>query len=394
VALPRQNWLDMVCGDGPGGAGSLPETLCRKLSLTHTATGAVSGFIAVGAKPRTSLTEDYDLFVERLDLQGNVLAMKTITATDLEAVGPYKNQVTFSTVCLHSAPSLQTSRTEGFDVAEIIKGGDFMLMVQANVTKIAQTDTGGDCLNSMLDGKGYIDLTPVLVRMTPGLQVVSAKPIGRFSGLDFQTPLVMMKDGFAVVGNDATGSTTTINTRVIRTNFSGDVIWTGDYLIPGDSTDCAFGAAKTSDDGIVVAGNNDLNGEDYFAIKIRPDCVAPPTGLVAKYSFNDSAKTAADSSPYKNTGYWLNGPTPKDAVVSSGLAFDGVNDYVEAPAKTQIAIGTGDFTIEGWIRVDPADTGGIRSIIDKRTVSSGPQLSISTCITATARRTSSGPTEA
>src|SRR5207253_125822 len=173
-------------------------------------------------------------------------------------------------------------------------------------------------------------------------------------------------------GNDATVNATTINTRVIKTNFAGDVIWTGDYLIPGDSTDCAFAAAKTSDDGIVVAGNNDQNGDDYFAVKIKPGCVAAPNGLVAKYSFNDSAKSAADSSSYKNTGSWINGPTPKEAVVSSGLSFDGVNDYVEAPGKSQIAIGTGDFTIEGWIRVNPTDGGGIRSIIDKRVRSSGP----------------------
>jgi hypothetical protein len=359
----------LLGGDGPGGAAYLPESLCKKLSLTHTAAGDVSGFIAVGAIPRTSQTENYDLFVERLDLQGNVLAMKTITATDLEAVGPYKNHVTFSPVCILSAPSLQTSRTEGFDVVEIVNGGDFMVMVQANVTKISQT--GNDCTNYLLDGKSYIDLTPVLVRITPGLQVLSAKPLGRFSGLDFQTPLVMMKDGFAVAGNDATGNATTINTRVIKTNFSGDVIWTGDYLIPGDSTDCAFAAAKTSDDGIVVAGNNDLNGDDYFALKIKPDCVVVPKGLVAKYSFNDSANTAADSSSYKNTGSWINGPAPTDAVVSSGLTFDGVNDYVEAPGKSQIVIGTGDLTIEGWIRVDPADAGGIRSIIDKRALSSG-----------------------
>lgn len=101
-------------------------------------------------------------------------------------------------------------------------------------------------------------------------------------------------------------------------------------------------------------------------------CVAPPDSMVAWYPFDEQAGPAAhDIAPLvppvlaHNPGVHTNGPTPLPAVVSNGLSFDGVDDYVEAPHQAWLNFGTGNFSIDLWIRV-PANIASQQSVLDKR----------------------------
>jgi Concanavalin A-like lectin/glucanases superfamily len=353
-------------------AVATPPALGRRVRVTHTAKGAVSGFLAVGGIPYQAVADDYELtmLLQKFDANGKLQITKTYNLTDLTAAGPFDDKSSPASLCT-SLPSIKTGAAIPFDVVELGDGGDFMMIVQANFASVPNNSAGATgCSNYRLENYSYVDMTGVLVRLDPALNIRWAKEIGRFSGVDFQTPIVLMKDGLAITGADATKSTTAVRARVVKTNFAGDVIWTGDYLRPGDQNDCIFDAVKTFDDGIVMAGNNDLNGDDYVALKVAPVCVPSPSGLVARYRFNESSKTAQDTSVYGNAATWVNGPAATPGLVATALSFDGIDDYVQAPPKSQNGLSTGDFTISGWLRVTSADSRGpIRSVVDKRIVS-------------------------
>ena len=74
----------------------------------------------------------------------------------------------------------------------------------------------------------------------------------------------------------------------------------------------------------------------------------------ARYTANFTPSTRPLSLPgvitdltkNKNLGTFTNGPTYS----AGSLVFDGVNDYVNIPASTNLTFGTGDFTMELWFK--------------------------------------------
>ena len=72
-------------------------------------------------------------------------------------------------------------------------------------------------------------------------------------------------------------------------------------------------------------------------------------GLAAGYAFDEiSGTTATDSSGNGITGTLTNGPTWTAGRYGNGLAFDGVNDYVNLGNPVGLQI-TGSMTISGWV---------------------------------------------
>ena len=349
--------------------GVLPLTfgnalpVCFTVRVTHSAAGAVTGFITAGALPAKGEDDVGNIFIQWVEAEGSGLFLNgtqtlILTTSNLKLGADPRGKA------LCGSASLATGKARAWDVVEIGNGGDFAVAAQADVYA---TSSPTGCNNGPLVN-GYTDMRAVLLRLSPTLSLRWAQEIGRFSGDDFQTPMVLMKDGFAIAGNDVSIDGKVINARVIKRDFSGNPIWTADHLLARDQNDCIFGIAQTSDGDIVVAGNNDRNGEDYVALKIGPDCAPVPIGRVARYPFNDSSTPAIDSD-YGNNAVWHGGPRAVPGVVASGLSFDGVDDYAQAPPRSQIAIGTGDFTIQAWIRVNPADAVTTRAILDKRELS-------------------------
>jgi hypothetical protein len=58
------------------------------------------------------------------------------------------------------------------------------------------------------------------------------------------------------------------------------------------------------------------------------------------------------------------GPVPVPGVVGGALNFDGIDDYVEIPDNAALDLGTGDFTIDAWIKT--SQNTGVAAILDKR----------------------------
>jgi hypothetical protein len=80
-------------------------------------------------------------------------------------------------------------------------------------------------------------------------------------------------------------------------------------------------------------------------------CVQPPLGMVAWWPLDEtSGTTAADIAGFPNNGTHVNGPTPVSGKVAGALRFDGVNDHVRVPDHAELNVGTGNFTLDAWVR--------------------------------------------
>ncbi len=90
-------------------------------------------------------------------------------------------------------------------------------------------------------------------------------------------------------------------------------------------------------------------------------CITPPQGMVAWWSGDG---TANDISIGTNDGVLMNGVSYSTGKVGQTFTFDGVDDYVEIPDNSSLNFGTGDFSIDAWVKT--TSTSGVFVIQDKR----------------------------
>src|SRR5204863_2574984 len=77
-----------------------------------------------------------------------------------------------------------------------------------------------------------------------------------------------------------------------------------------------------------------------------------------------------------NNGQQINGPTVISGLVANSLCFDGTQ-YVVVPDYAAINPGTGDLSIDAWVRRDPNSGNVVRIIVDKRDPNTGIGYSLS-----------------
>lgn len=98
-------------------------------------------------------------------------------------------------------------------------------------------------------------------------------------------------------------------------------------------------------------------------------CALAPSDMVSWWPFDEpGGPVAHDIAGYPNDGTYVGAPTPVPGVVQLALEFDGVGDYVQVPDQAELNLGTGDFTIDAWVRLESSTP--VHTILDKRSVSS------------------------
>ncbi|MGB0383679.1 MAG: LamG-like jellyroll fold domain-containing protein [Ardenticatenaceae bacterium] len=93
-------------------------------------------------------------------------------------------------------------------------------------------------------------------------------------------------------------------------------------------------------------------------------CLPLPNNMVGWWPLDESGSTTAADIVGGHNGTHLNNPTPIPGMVDVALRFDGVDDYVEVPDHSDLNFGTGDFSIDAWIRTDSDDN--YQVLLDKR----------------------------
>ncbi|MCY1022715.1 LamG domain-containing protein [Pyxidicoccus sp. MSG2] len=101
-------------------------------------------------------------------------------------------------------------------------------------------------------------------------------------------------------------------------------------------------------------------------------CTALPEEARGWYPLDESVGPTASDIVGLNPGRHVNGPVPVAGKVGNALRFDGIDDYVEAPSAPSNQLGTGDLSIEAWVRTSSANY--IQMIVDKRDESSFPNI--------------------
>ena len=149
---------------------------------------------------------------------------------------------------------------------------------------------------------------------------------------------------------------------------------------PRDCTDAAPCTADSCDEDADLCVNAPVNAGDPdgdgvpACIDSCPDringgpeagCIAAPPGLVAWWPLDETAGTTSEELVAGRNGTQLAGPTPIGGVVAGGLRFDGIDDYVEVADDPALDFGTGDFSVDAWIRTT-SPSSEPQLLLDKR----------------------------
>ena len=117
------------------------------------------------------------------------------------------------------------------------------------------------------------------------------------------------------------------------------------WALPGSSLGSGYVAGAWTHVAVVRSGNTITGYKNGVSTGTQTlsGTIWPSTGYVAAVA----SGLAGDTS--QNVGTLTNGV---DYNFSNGgsLVFDGVNDYINIPASTNLTFGTGDFTMEVWCK--------------------------------------------
>ncbi len=116
-----------------------------------------------------------------------------------------------------------------------------------------------------------------------------------------------------------------------------------------------------------VGDANQANNKSCVTLQVT-GCVTPPANMTAWWPLDEtSGTTANDLAGVPNNGTHVNGPTPVPGKVAGALRFDGVNDHVRVSDHPELDVGTGNFTLDAWVRTQASFS--VVVLVDKR---SGP----------------------
>ena len=94
-----------------------------------------------------------------------------------------------------------------------------------------------------------------------------------------------------------------------------------------------------------------------------PTCVKPPANMVAWYTLDEPTGGTAFENVLGANGSDVNAPPHVPGKVRRARSFNGVNQWVQAANASNLNFGTGDLTIDAWVR--SSVTTGIQPIVSK-----------------------------
>lgn len=182
------------------------------------------------------------------------------------------------------------------------------------------------------------------------------------------TPVRLYDNGFALVSGLKNTTSNDYDLCLIRTDASGRIPCQQINLIPtpinlaenkNDYPVAGVAFSLTPNNYTNPLASMQLPGKTACA---QTNCVRPPDGLVAWYPFNLPLYDAVGTShPVAGNGtnvvYTLGKP-------GFALQFNGTSDYFICPTSAPLDFGTGDFSIDFWIKIDNSST-GVMTVVDK-----------------------------
>jgi hypothetical protein len=141
-------------------------------------------------------------------------------------------------------------------------------------------------------------------------------------------------------------------------------------LLPPAGTFTVYNVACPGRAMLVDRAGTQRNGGGWLDVRCMPEgCVAPPSGLLAWYRFDeeagDSAVDHSGAAPFR-TLRLEGGAAHVPGRVMGGVEFPG-ESFAQGSAAPNL--GTGDFSIAVWVRTIPGELWGYGTLLDKRDAS-------------------------
>ena len=132
----------------------------------------------------------------------------------------------------------------------------------------------------------------------------------------------------------------------------------------GNNVDVVWGAGNGAVTLLVTDSTTGCTAHYVQPVAACPSCYPPPLNMTAWWPLDEPSGTVATETVVGNNGADINAPAHVGGKVKRARSFSGVNDYVRVNDASQINFGTGDFTVDAWVRTTVAT--GIQPIVDKR----------------------------
>jgi len=238
--------------------------------------------------------DDQDVFFIQTDLNLDAIAGFPITISENDMVPniqPGENIIvplltyvdmpdqSECTACTGIPPLNEDDEQErGFAVVQIPSGpneGDFLINAEFDVYQCPVGGCPPLIFNNCSPGcDAYRQWDAVLMRIEEGTGMVKeAKNVTHFDGIDFFCPMELTADNnILLAGSHLNTNPFMVQVHLLKTDYSGNIIWERIFDDGTPVENCLFGLDVANDGSIIVAGNNFLNGEDYFAIELYSDC--------------------------------------------------------------------------------------------------------------------------
>ncbi len=132
----------------------------------------------------------------------------------------------------------------------------------------------------------------------------------------------------------------------------------------GNNIDVAWG--PTGGTVLLVVTDPATGCTSHLAMPVTgcPVCVAPPLNMCAWWPFDEPTGAIAMETVASNDGLDVNAPPHAPGKALRGRLFDGSTQYVIVNDDAQLNFGTGDLTLDAWVKTTQA--AGIAMIVDKR----------------------------
>ncbi len=243
---------------------------------------------------------DDDVYVVKTDLGGNVIWQNNYAETTLTG---YIDNGPDATLCSTCFTSTETNNEHGFSIEQKGNGGNLAILAWFDYQGFCFPPSSGLCSPYNYLDQSYLDIDGALFELDlNGIPTGIAVNVAHYTGIDFFTPFVFDGTDYVILGADAT------NPALVQSNLTkidgtnGNVKWTRN--VQGDgSVNCPFGLDLANDGGYIIAGNNEIDDEDYLAIKLYSDCQTNVPFGIANDIFINGQQTISSSQSYKGVIY-------------------------------------------------------------------------------------------
>jgi Secretion system C-terminal sorting domain len=291
--------LDKSWGSGKGyvtfSIKGFPDTGCRMYDFIQRKDFgfAIAGAVMTGKKDYgCNSSEVKDAYVVGLSNAGLVEWEQSFSEKDLEKQGVYiddnaKNELP---LCPQIKSVEDTENEIAFSIKETSTAGEFAVVCRFDYVDVPYCVLTGGCIPfTAQTSDGYLECDLAMIKFkidTKSKSVVFKYGLdaGRIAGLDFWNPMIRLNssDDYLILGAAAEQTNNVATGKVLGSvikltdepqNNAFKFKWRKDFAGAANLF-CPFGLSVTNDDGLIICGNNELNGDDYEVIKLGNSCQA------------------------------------------------------------------------------------------------------------------------